>query len=461
MCEEKLEIKIADEIKHLSPNEIEELYQKYLEGEKNSVLVKDYKIDINPNKLIKILPPKKLDDTLCPYCGIPMFVKRKRKSYTRFDVIPIECSSCNHKVFSEEFRYRHQQCECKNCVIKRRQQKIEEEKKKRKVIRDLYNIDDRNPIDYSDLTFSHKLVLLTLFKMQTNEEFGSILSLDDPSRTESLSPTELMDVECLEDLFSCGVVIIDPDSRIDAFVEDKGFKSPNINRVRWIPNVALDGVNRSRLDDVFDEIYNELKRGIKSEWEKDIHEILFRIPREEVLQYIHVKSDEIGVHFSAEKKTREIVNQLLHNFSVSEIYYFAKKSVEDAHIYYVKGRAKSKKHAANIIPNKMLSLGERALNEGWNTYKFSRDSRAPRSYISKVFYDFFLQDEDAVFYKSPGRYWEQELRPRWFCKNKGGREGELFCPNCKSEDLTFRMIDDYLEISCKDCGSLEKFTSSK
>ena len=79
MSEEVLEINIANAIKHLSLDEIEELYQRYLDGEKNSVLIEDYKININPNKLIKVLPPKKLDDTLCPYCNVPMFTKRKSK----------------------------------------------------------------------------------------------------------------------------------------------------------------------------------------------------------------------------------------------------------------------------------------------------------------------------------------------------------------------------------------------
>lgn len=58
MSEEVLEINIANAIKHLSLDEIEELYQRYLDGEKNSVLIEDYKININPNKLIKVLPPK-------------------------------------------------------------------------------------------------------------------------------------------------------------------------------------------------------------------------------------------------------------------------------------------------------------------------------------------------------------------------------------------------------------------
>lgn len=461
MCEKALDIEIADEIKHLSSDEIEDLYQKYLDGEKNSVLIADYKIDINPNKLITIFPPKILDDMLCPYCDIPMFTKRRSKSAASCDIPPIECHDCNHKVFPERFGYRSQQCGCEQCVIIRRQQELEAEKKKRETIRELYDVDDIEPIDYSELTFFHKLVLLTLFRMQTDEDFEYILSLDDPSRTESLSPTNEMDLECIKDLFSCSVVIIDPESRIESFIEGEEFKSFYITRTRWIPNITFDGVERADLNEVYKEIYQEIKSGIQPQWEKEILKTLFIIAREEVLQYVHVRADELNVNFSAENKTREVINQLLQQFAVSEIYYFVKKSVENAHIYYSKGFANSKKHAANTIPNKILSLGERAINEGWNTYKYSRDSRAPRSYISQIFYDFFLQDEDAGFHKSPGKHWEQELHPRHFCESNASNESELSCSQCKSQNVAAQMVNGGLELTCKDCGSIEKFIASK
>ena len=455
MSEEILEIEVDDEIKHLTSDEIEELYKKYLEGEKNSVLVKDYKIDISPNKLIKILPPKKLNDTFCPYCGIPMFAKRRSKSASSWGIPPIECFDCNHKVFSEEFSYRRQQCECESCVIIRRQQKIEEEREKREVIRELYNLDDRDPIDYSKLTFFHKLILLTLFRMQTDEEF------DDPFRNESLSPTEQMDIECLEELLRFSAVIIDPESRIEAFVEGEEFKSFYINRTRWIANVTFDGVERARLNEVYKKVYEELKNGIQPQWENEIFKTLFRIAKEEVMQYVYVRADELSVSFSAENKTREVVNQLLQTFSVREIYYFVKKSVENAHIYYSKGYAKNKKHAANTIPNKILSLGERSIAEGWNPYEYSRDSRAPRSFLSLIFYDLFLQDEDAGFHKPPGKHWEQELYPRHFYVSENDRGSELSCSHCKSENLKVKMVNDLLEVNCKDCGSVDQFTPRK
>lgn len=461
MGEKTLEVEVAEEIKHLSLDEIEELYQKYLDGEKNSLLIEHYKIDITPNKLIKILPPKKLDDILCPYCDTPMFTKRRSKSASSWKTLPIECLSCNHITFYENSGYRQQQCKCNKCVIIRKNKEIEKETIKREKIREIYNTSNREPIYYSELSFFQKLVLLTLFRMQTNEDFEYILSLDDPSRTESLSPTEQMDIECIKELFDHRVIIIDPESRIDAFSEDEEFKSFYIKRTRWIPNITYDGIERVELNKIYKEIYQEIKNEIQPQWEEEIFRILFRIASEEVLQYVHVRADELNVNFSAEKKTREVVNQLLQKFSVSEIYYFVKKSVENAHIYYSKGYANNKKHAANTIPNKILSLGERAIDEGWSTYKYNRDSRSPRSYISQIFYDFFLQDEDSGFYKAPGKHWEQELHPRYFGEGENSKESGLHCSQCKSQNVDVLMTNSNLELTCKNCGSIEQFTHSK
>src|SRR5690606_26496937 len=115
-------------------------------------------------------------------------------------------------------------CECEECINIRKQGKIEAEKNKREKIREIYDVENTESIEYSELTFFHKLVLLTLFRTQTEEEFDHIVSLDDPSRSDSLSPTEQMDLECLKELFNCDAVIIDPDSRVEAFIEDQDFK---------------------------------------------------------------------------------------------------------------------------------------------------------------------------------------------------------------------------------------------
>ena len=120
--------KIADEIKHLSHSEIEDLYRKYLEGTKNSVLIEEYKIDIDPNKLLRILPPITLEDSLCPYCKIPMFKNRRSKS--GIDSNPIECYKCDHKIYPYQGSFNFRSCSCKKCLSIKEQEKIKAEEKR-------------------------------------------------------------------------------------------------------------------------------------------------------------------------------------------------------------------------------------------------------------------------------------------------------------------------------------------
>ena len=451
-------LKKATEIQHLSHDEIEQLYQRYIQGEKNSILLEEYKINIHPNNLIKLFPPQILDDIFCPYCEIQMFQKRRSKSSIKYAPPVIRCFQCEHKIFPGEHSTHFQLCDCKTCLTTRELERRDVEEKRRNIIRKEFSLTDRKPVKYSELNFFQKLILLTLLRMHTDENFSYIFSLDDLSKVEILSPTNQMDIDCLKSLFDAKIIVVDPESVLEAFleVEENSF---NLRKTRWIPNVTLDKYERASLRELYNEINNELKDGVQSQCESDIFRTIYKIATEEVLQYIHVKADELYVYFTAEKKTREVVEELLHSFSVSEIYYFVKKSIEDAHIFYSKGYAKNKNHAANIIPKKMLSLGERATNEGWEPYKYSRDSRAPRSYLSQLFYDFFLQDEDSGFTKAPGKYWKNELCPKYFSEQVASKKGAVQCIECGSFDVSVKMVDIVLQVNCMRCGFINSFTS--
>ena len=55
----------ADEIKHLSEEQVEELYQRYLNGEKTAELAVEYNISANVRSLLKVLPPIISKDLAC------------------------------------------------------------------------------------------------------------------------------------------------------------------------------------------------------------------------------------------------------------------------------------------------------------------------------------------------------------------------------------------------------------
>lgn len=69
----------ADEIKHLSGEQIEQLYQRYLNGEKSADLKIEFNIAPEVRSLLKILPPIISKDLTCPYCDLPMWVRRHAK----------------------------------------------------------------------------------------------------------------------------------------------------------------------------------------------------------------------------------------------------------------------------------------------------------------------------------------------------------------------------------------------
>lgn len=444
-------VTIADEVNHLTDSDIEELYQRYLNGEKNSVLIADYKIDINPNKLIKVLPPLQLLDTICSYCQIPMYAKRKSKSHSSWKNDPIECYKCSHKIFTNTNSYYQERCKCSGCLYLQKKQANDDANKKKNIIAESYSLHQFSPIDYAHLTFTDKLLLLTLFRIQTEEDFDHILSLSDPLRIKLFTPSSTMDEDYVDKLYRSNILLIDPLSSIDAFPDENTAKSYYPRRVQWIVNVSIDGKNRNQLKEVYHKIYFDLKDNINPEWENELFRLIINISTEEVLQYLYIKADELNISFAAENKTREITEQLLIDFSVSEIYYFAKKAIEDAHIFYTKGFASSKKHAGNTIPGKMLSLGERALKEHWETYKYNRDSRAPRSYLSEMAFDFILKSEDAGFNKAIGKYWEQEILPKYFPINRSKKESILYCIKCHSKNVQIHMDDSKLLLTCKKC----------
>lgn len=451
-----MEFKIAQEISHLSDDQIEDLYSKYLNGEKNKDLISIFNIDINPNKLISVIPPIKHEDKLCPYCNKHMFSKRKSKSSGSWDVPPIECFVCHHKEIENDRYGFDQHCSCFKCTELRREEELLRKQKLKKKIFSLYDAGNSALCLYSELTFTQKLSLITIFKVQTDECFEYIQSIDDPRKNARLSPTPQMDAEIIDDLYQQNIILVDPNSDISAFSETDDYRSFYVEKVQWIVNLTLDGNNREDLDKIFNVLYNDFFSTIQPSWKDDVYEFLFRVAREEIMQYVDVKADELKVQFSAEKKTREVIMQLLLEFSISEIYYFVRKSVEEAHIFYSKGISRGKRHAANTIPAKMLALGERAISENWDTYKNGRDSRSPRSTISIVFHDLLFQGDDDGFTKSPKKHWDQELLPKYFF-TLDSAESKVFCKTCGSFTITQKMVDLMIIIKCTDCGSVSKY----
>lgn len=169
-------------IKHLSTDELEKLYEKYLgPNEKVADLIKVYALNIRNNQLFRIFPAYKIEHQLCIFCNVPMYQKRRRR-HAKIEN-PIECYQCDHTIFldtkqSKTFKTNNRYktifasglCSCIQCIDTR-------ENNKKALIKQKHSLNHIKPIHYDKLSFLHKLILLTLFKVRTDEPLNRIYSL--------------------------------------------------------------------------------------------------------------------------------------------------------------------------------------------------------------------------------------------------------------------------------------------
>ncbi|EOW2079488.1 hypothetical protein [Vibrio mimicus] len=453
-----MKIELAEEVKHLSPEELEELYDRYISGERNQDLIEEYGIDAHPNKLVSLFPPLMHESLECIYCALPLFYKRKSKtsSYST----EYFCLECDHK---EGYNFNRQLvCSCSQCSMKRAEaERIKRENDLEKICQE-YNLDKRVMLKYSTLSFSHKCYLLSLFLIQSDLEKNRIKPLNNSGSVVDLSPSFDFDNEIILKLHADTVIVVDPNSPLTAFDASKDFKSFYYRDVFWIINVTIDGLNRLSLEDLFKLVYVELRSGILPEWESDLKELVFRLAEEEVIRYLNVCLEQLDLP-DAPKKTNEVIKEVLKDFSVSEIYYFVKKATDNAYLFYAKGKAESRKHAVNTIPSKIVSLANRATNEGWDVYKYNRINGTERSQVSIVLFDLVIGGgDDLAFYKSPEILWNDDLN-RIFngFKSKDETSNETSCVCGGSLEFTIETGESSLTLQCNECGERRQFYASK
>ncbi|MNQ59566.1 hypothetical protein D3C85_738160 [compost metagenome] len=446
------------EVKHLSEPEIEVLYQRYLAGEKTSHLIAEYKIPGAVRSLLRVLPPLLSKELKCPYCDLPMWVKRHARGTPESLRPPFQCVRCEHRVYPHGPYSRHMACSCTTCYKVRQQALSAQAQRDRDELVRQYGV-CREPVPYATLSFVQKLTLLAVLDAG-KPGTDSIAPLDASTRNEALAPSEAISEDLLKKFHEAGVLRVDPESDIHAFERAAGCRIRNFLAVRWLPNVALEAGECSTRDALYRALYQELSGRVQPAWKSELYNLMFNLAREESLAYIRVLASEVNFVFGAENRAESVVGQLLQDFSVSEIYYFARIAVKNAAHFYATGNSKGRNHASNTIPGNMLSTAQSALADNWRKSAY-RDPRVAQSALHRLLYDVVLKDSGAGFSKSPGVYWREELVPRFFSAPGFGAgtspSVKVFCRECDSGNIDVRMDKVSLDTLCYDCGTVSQF----
>lgn len=376
------EIEIHEKLRHLTMLQIESLMNKYYNGVKASDIIKEYNIDTTSSKLYSLFPPIICEDIICPVCNEPMYKERDSKSSYSWNKKKPFCAICGH---TDEII-----CKCNYCIAEREKvRKLNEKRKvrilqeKREKIKKVYDL-NIVPVNYSELNFREKVFLGALLRTSLSEDMEVILPLNDAER--ELAPTIGYIKEILSYLIGRGVVSVDSNSSIDAFLdsnEEKDIEFPNVYYITMV-KYRINIVGDEEIKNILSKIINP--KSFSDADKEDALNIWKEIALEECIEYFEYQMKSVRFDFNIGEKTIAIFKDLLENFSVSQIYGIIYKSVANATKYYQESSV-SKKQAANSVIGGCQRYAERAMINNWELAKYSRIKELPQSMISEFFFD--------------------------------------------------------------------------
>lgn len=376
------EIEIHEKLRHLTMLQIESLMNKYYNGVKASDIIKEYNIDTTSSKLYTLFPPIICEDIICPVCNEPIYKERDSKSSYSWNKKKPFCAICGH---TDEII-----CKCNYCIAEREKvRKLNEERKvrilqeKREKIKKVYDL-NIVPVNYSELNFREKVFLGALLRTSLSEDMEVILPLNDAER--ELAPTIGYIKEILSYLIGRGVISVDSNSSIDAFLdsnEEKDIEFPNVYYITMV-KYRINIVGDEDIKNILSKIINP--KSFSDADKEDALNIWKEIALEECIEYFEYQMKSVRFDFNIGEKTIAIFKDLLENFSVSQIYGIIYKSVANATKYYQESSV-SKKQAANSVIGGCQRYAERAMINNWELAKYSRIKELPQSMISEFFFD--------------------------------------------------------------------------
>lgn len=372
------------EISELSPDELKSLLDDYENNVAIKKIISDYDLSVSPSKFSKSLPPVEFKNVICPYCNISMVAQRKSRSsyskeYTHSDLY---CPQCLHRHVNS--------CGCSNCKEKLR----ESQAKKRILIKETYDCTNRSYLAIDEISFEHKVYLGAICRMLLDEKMTFVSSYERKTVSNELTPNVEWTVEIYKELYKANILSVHPDSAPDAFIDDDSFpRKFNVLKVSYFVNVSEKDI-ATILKGEFGKINDlDAENGLKL-WK--------RIALNECIQYLMYQLNKAHFNFSAGDKTIATFENILENFSVSQIYGIIWRAAADAAKIYQEGNI-TKKQAANTTIGTCQRYAERAFLNSWKLIEYSRIKDLPQSELATFLYNKILKIGELGFTCVPRR----------------------------------------------------------
>lgn len=434
-----------DKLGHLDAEQIEALYQEYLAGARIAPLLERYAVELRPNSLIKAFPPKACDDLQCPWCQQPLHTRRRGKTEPEHSINEAFCLSCPHRHYFPAYNRLQRYCICAPCAANRVQAKQRHASELRGEIDAYWRLQDQPSIAYERLSLAQKLALMAIIEARGCARSDRIEAAQASGPGLRLSPSQAMDGALFDDLRQQHLLLLDPDSDLDAFSLNPAM--PRLERVRWVGNITLDGQRRARLTELYQHLHQEFARGPVPEWQRDLGALLRHLAVEEVLGYLEQRCAEHGLALRGVERSRDIAAQLLQRLPVCSVWYLANSALRSA-VQFAERCNVDATHAAHTLPGKLWALGQRAIDEQWPLEASRHSASAPRSAYSRVLHGLLLGHHDGGVERPLSDY----LKALPTCLERARNTTDsLQCARCGCSEVHARIEAQQVSIHCQGC----------
>lgn len=356
---------------HLSQDEIKILMDRYYGGENTKSLISEYDLKVNPSHLYRLFPVEISVDKTCKYCGEYLVRQRCSRSalvsrWTRLGDRDYYCPKCNHKPYIEY-------CKCNNCVEEREfflQKEKEEVVRKQSLINKVYS--HKEAIGFDSLTFTEKVYLGAFWQAFSKEK---LYEISIPKNWDKrLAPgTGYLAFSMIYSLYNRNIITISPSSPIEAFYEENFPNKFIMSKVIWLINVNFT-LNQLVRSDCYSNRYEEEALMLWNE-----------IALAECIEYLMFRMKKVGLDFTPNDKLEKLIQLLLREYSVAQIYAIIWRAVAKTSNQYLKGNI-SKQHAVNLISYHCEDYVKIVKLNNWIIPTYLKPKELPRNVLSSFFF---------------------------------------------------------------------------
>lgn len=377
---------------NLSKNDLEDLIRRYYAGEKNSVLIDEFGLDVKANQIHTLFPLIVRHDLSCPYCHINLVQRPLSKSASHYE-------NHNNTAFCEHCSHRNNEyCRCDNCEEILTKQAEELRNQKRDVVRSTHRPIRSNLIDFSTLTLLDALSLASLARVALDEKENKILPLK--SHALSFCVRQSTTLLTLERLFEKELIEIALESDLKAIsLSEENKPVIHLELASWEFRLGKNSDESLHAIELIEKMFRN-KNEWPPSWEQEIADIWKELALEEVLSYFELKLSEHKFNPRIGAKTIKVFLSLLQDLPITKIYNLIWVSVTNATAYQVRSSI-SKQQAANSVIGNCQQRAERALNEQWSLKGYKKDYRIPDSTRINIFSNVITDLGDNFYNETP------------------------------------------------------------